>query len=346
MTINTAILGGSGYTGLDLIKIILNHPHAKIAYISADKNAGKNIGEVHKSLTCFDLPKFVAANDIDYNSVDLVFCCLPHAVSQAVVKGLPEHLKVIDLSADYRLNDIKSYNEWYGHEHCAPELQKKAVYGIAELAREQIRKARLIANPGCYPTSAILPLWPLLRDKAIQLDGIIIDAKSGTSGAGRTLKENLLYCEVNETFSVYGIPRHRHMPEIEQELSKAAGTAVQVTFSPHLVAMQRGILSTIYVRLQPGVALTDLRGVLERQYAGEAFVKILPDGAYPSTALVAGTNFCAINVFEGRRKGEAVIVSVIDNLIKGASGQAVQNMNIMHNLPEATGFKLTPSHRY
>jgi N-acetyl-gamma-glutamyl-phosphate reductase len=235
---------------------------------------------------------------------------------------------------------VNTYAQWYGHAHKAPELQKEAVYGLTELAREAVRKAHLVANPGCYPTSAQLPLVPLIEAGAIEADDIIVDAKSGVSGAGRALKENLLFCETGEGFAAYGVASHRHAPEIEQGLSRAAGRPVTVAFTPHLVPMSRGILSTIYVRMKGKASADDLRAVLERRYAGEPFVRVVPAGAPPPAAQhVRGSNHCLIGVFADRLKGRAILVSVIDNLVKGASGQAVQNMNVMLGLAETMGLE-------
>jgi N-acetyl-gamma-glutamyl-phosphate reductase len=245
-------------------------------------------------------------------------------------------LKIVDLSADFRLFDTATYAEWYGHEHRAPELQREAVYGLTEIAREAVRSARLVANPGCYPTSAQLPLIPLLRSRLIDPDDIIIDAKSGVSGAGRAAREGSLYCEVAEGIHAYGVASHRHAPEIEQGLSAAAGRPIVVNFTPHLMPMNRGILSTIYVRLAAGATLGDLRAVLEQAYESEPFVRVLPDGSLPATRHVRGTNLCLIGLSRDRVAGRAILVSAIDNLVKGASGQAIQNMNAMLGLPETT----------
>lgn len=335
--INIAILGASGYTGVELLRFLIQHPHARIAALSGDSQAGKRMAEVFPHLAGFPLPALQKMEDIDFSGIDLVFCCLPHATTQAVIKELPAALKIIDLSADFRLRDPAVYEQWYGHAHQAIDLQKEAVYGLTELAREAIQKARLIANPGCYPTSAQLPLIPLLAEKLIQPDDIIIDAKSGVTGAGRKAAQNLLYSELNEGFSAYGVGTHRHTPEIEQGLSDAAGKPLQVRFTPHLVPMNRGILSTIYVTLAAGKTVNDLRATLQKRYENEPFVTLLPAGIFPSTAMVRGSNACVMNVFADRIPGKAILVSAIDNLVKGASGQAVQNMNLMFGFEETMG---------
>jgi len=274
--------------------------------------------------------------------VDLVFCCLPHATTQEVVSKLPTHLKVVDLSADFRLMDPKVYAQWYGHEHHAVELQKEAVYGLTEIWRSAIANARLIAVPGCYPTGAQLPLVPLVKQAVIDADDIVIDAKSGVTGAGRSPKETSLFAEVSEGINAYGVASHRHMPEIEQGLSAAAGRPINVSFTPHLMPMNRGILSTIYVRYAKGATLGDLRKVLEQAYEDEPFVHVLPEGSLPSTHHVRGSNLCLIGLSKDRLSGRAILVSAIDNLVKGASGQAVQNMNVLMGFPETDGLRQEP----
>jgi N-acetyl-gamma-glutamyl-phosphate reductase len=339
--INIAILGASGYTGAELVRILHLHPSANITCLTGDSQAGKSIGEVYPHLRHLSLPPLVTIEQADFSKVEAVFCCLPHGTTQAVIAGLPQHVKVIDLSADFRLADANEYAKWYGHAHQAVELQKEAVYGLTELARDQVKKARLVANPGCYPTSAQLPLIPLLKAGAIEKAGIVIDSKSGITGAGRSAKQANLYSEASEGISAYGIASHRHTPEIEQGLSQAAGSAVAVTFTPHLMPMNRGILSTIYVKLAGDHNAKNLRHILMRAYQDEPFVQVMPEGIAPSTHQVRGTNLCAIGVFAGRIEGQAILVSVIDNLVKGASGQAVQNMNLMFGLPETTGLQMT-----
>lgn len=334
--INIAIIGASGYTGAELIRILLNHPHASITLLTGDSQAGKDIGEVYPHLRFKNLPKLITVEQADFSKIDLVFCCLPHGTTQKVIAALPKHLKIIDLSADFRLSDVEQYAQWYGHAHQAVELQKEAVYGLTEVARDQVKNARLVANPGCYPTSASLPLIPLLKAGAILPDGIIIDSKSGVTGAGRAAKQATLFTEVNDGINAYGIASHRHAPEIEQNLGKG----VTVTFTPHLMPMNRGILSTIYVKLAGNHNADDLRTILQNIYDKEAFVHVVPAGVTPSTHQVRGTNDCVMGIFADRIPGQAIIVSVIDNLVKGASGQAVQNMNVMFGWPEITGLNL------
>jgi N-acetyl-gamma-glutamyl-phosphate reductase len=332
--ISAVILGASGYTGAELIRLLSSHPHVKIKALTGETQAGKPMAEVYPHLAHLGLPDLVSTHEVDYTGVDVVFCCLPHATTQEVISKLPKHLVVIDLSADFRLKDIDLYAKWYGHAHQAPDLQKLAVYGLTEVAREAIRQANLIACPGCYPTSAQLPLIPLLKNKLIEPEGIVIDAKSGVTGAGRSAKQANLFTEINEGFSAYGVGKHRHTPEIEQGLSDATGAPVRVRFTPHLVPMNRGILSTIYVKLAAGKTVIHLRQALEIAYKHEPFVQVLEPSIYPSTHAVRGTNQCMMNVFEDSIAGYAVLVSVIDNLTKGASGQAVQNMNVRFGYEE------------
>ncbi|MEO5374385.1 MAG: N-acetyl-gamma-glutamyl-phosphate reductase [Alphaproteobacteria bacterium] len=340
--IRVAILGASGYTGAELIRLLARHPQAEMTVLTADRRAGHDLGSVFPHLAGLDLPGLVALEAVDYSAVDVVFCGLPHGTTQEVVAGMPSSVKVIDLSADFRFHDLHTYAEWYGHPHKAPEIQKETVYGLTELARPLIRGARVVACPGCYPTSAQLPLIPLLQAGLIAADDIIIDSKSGVSGAGRAAKEGSLYCEVAEGIHAYGIASHRHAPEIEQGLSQAAGRPVIVNFTPHLMPMSRGILSTIYVRLAEGVTAAELRTALAGRYAGEPFVRVLPEGVVPHTRHVRGSNTCLMGVFADRMPGRAIICSVIDNLVKGASGQAVQNFNLMMGLPETTGLEQQP----
>jgi len=340
--IKVVILGASGYTGAELVRLLALHPQARIAAMTGDRKAGQSMASVFPHLGGMDLPNLVAIDAVDYTGVDAVFCALPHGTTQEVIAALPGHVKIVDLSADFRLADPAAYAQWYGHEHRAVALQAEAVYGLTELARPKIAKARLVANPGCYPTTAQLPLAPLLAAGLIEAEDIVIDAKSGTSGAGRSAKEANLYCEVTEGIHPYGIANHRHLPEIEQGLTEAAGRQVMVSFTPHLMPMSRGMLATTYVRLAKGAKAADLRAALAERYRGEPFVRLMPDGVAPATRHVRGSNFCLINVFDDRLPGRAILCSVIDNLVKGASGQAVQNFNLMFGLPETTALAQQP----
>lgn len=338
------VLGASGYTGSELVRLLLRHPRAELALLTADRRAGQAMRDVFPQFSPFALPTLVAIDGIDWTAsgLDLIFCALPHATTQKVVKAVvaaAPALKIVDLSADFRLADTASYAKWYGHEHLAPELQKEAVYGLSEVYRREVKQARLVANPGCYTTCAQLPLLPLLKAKAIETDGIVVDAKSGMTGAGRAAKEGMLFSEVSEGFHAYGVGGHRHMAELDQEFSKAAGREVVVTFTPHLLPMNRGILSTIYVKGRRGRTVEDLHATLEKTYAKEPFVHVLPLGQTPQTRHVRGSNMTFIGIAKDRIAGRAIVVSALDNLVKGASGQAVQNMNLMLGFPENAGLE-------
>jgi N-acetyl-gamma-glutamyl-phosphate reductase len=337
------VLGASGYTGAELVRLLLRHPNAEIVLLTADRRAGKPMSDVFPQFAPFDLPTLTSIEEADFKSLalDVAFCALPHGTTQKVIKDLLAHApstKVVDLSADFRLSDPAAYARWYGHEHFAPELQKEAVYGLTEVYRSDVKSARLVANPGCYTTCSELPLIPLLKAKAINPDEIVIDAKSGMTGAGRAAKEEMLFSEVSEGFHAYGVGHHRHMAELDQEFSKAAGREVIVTFTPHLVPMNRGILSTIYVR-DAKASPQDLHAILLKSYANEPFVHVLPFGTTPQTRHVRGSNMTFIGVAADRIPGRAIVCSTLDNLTKGASGQAVQNMNAMLGYPEATGLE-------
>jgi N-acetyl-gamma-glutamyl-phosphate reductase len=366
--IRVGILGASGYTGAELIRLLCNHPNVEIVLLTADRHAGRDISDVFPHLFGLQLPGLIKIDEVEWRGleVDLIFCALPHGTTQEIVAGLLHHtdhdvidellterredliagipsgVRVIDLSADFRLDNVETYAEWYGHPHRSPQLQAEAVYGLTELARADIRDARLVACPGCYPTSALLPLVPLIEAGQIDPDDIIVDAKSGVSGAGRAAKEGSLFGEVSEGIHAYGVAGHRHGPEIEQGLARAAGRDVVVNFTPHLMPMNRGILSTIYVRLTADTTAADLRETLSARYADEPFVSVVPGGVSPATRHVRGSNHSLIGVYPDRVKGRAILLSVIDNLVKGASGQAVQNMNVMYGLPETLSLEQRP----
>lgn len=340
--VRIGVLGASGYTGAELLRLLVGHPAAEIRWLTADRNAGQPIGALFAHLAHLHLPVLEKLESVDISSVDVVFCCLPHGLTQAVIKSLPESIRVVDLSADFRLRDLKLYETTYGKPHEAPELQAVAVYGLSEHYAEAIAAARLVANPGCYTTAAELPLIPLLKAGLIREEGIIIDAKSGVTGAGRAAKEANLFAEVSEGFHAYGVANHRHTPEIEQCLSDFARAPICVTFTPHLVPMNRGIFATIYARLSAGTSVEDLQAALETSYASAAFVKVLPPKSLPATRHVRGSNLSLMAVHPSRIAGEVIILSVLDNLVKGASGQAIQNMNLMFGLPDAAGLALAP----
>jgi N-acetyl-gamma-glutamyl-phosphate reductase len=337
------VLGASGYTGAELVRLLLRHPRAEITLLTADRRAGKTMADVFPQFSPYGLPVLTSIESADWPALglDLAFCALPHATTQTVIKDLlarAPKTKGVDLSADFRIADPAAYERWYGHAHAALELQKEAVYGLTEIYRRKIKAARLVANPGCYTTCAELALIPLLQAKAIDPDEIVIDAKSGMTGAGRAAREEMLFSEVSEGFHAYGVGRHRHMAELDQEFSLAAGREVIVSFTPHLLPMNRGILSTIYVR---GLKASpeDLHALLLKAYANEPFVHVLPFGAVPQTRHVRGSNMTFIGVAADRIAGRAIICSALDNLTKGASGQAVQNMNVMLGFPETMGLE-------
>ncbi len=340
--IPVAVLGASGYTGADLVRLLADHPQTDLRVLTANTHAGKPLAAVFPHLRMVGAPDLIKAEDADWDQVEAVFCALPHGTTQEIVAGLPERLKVIDLSADFRLRDPATYAEWYGHEHQALTLQAHAVYGLTEHARAGLSNARLVACPGCYPTATLLALLPLVKAQAIGTDDLIIDAKSGVSGAGRGVKEATLFCEVAEGLHPYSVARHRHAPELEQELSVAAGRAVTVNFTPHLVPMNRGELVTCYARLADGQSVQDARAALEKAYADEPFVHVLSDGGMPATRHVRGSNHCVINVFADRLPGRVIVIAAIDNLVKGSSGQAIQNFNLMHGLAETTAIAQPP----
>lgn len=341
--LKVAIVGASGYTGIELLRILYGHPEIAVTCVTSERSAGKPIAGIFPTVRgrCNYILENLEPTRVA-EKADLIFTALPHKAAMEVVPTfLKLGKKVIDLSADYRLRKEEEYAAWY-EPHLNPQLLKKAVYGLPEIRREKIKKADLVANPGCYPTSIILGLAPLLKQKLIATSSIIADSKSGVSGAGRSAKVDTLFCEVNGGFKAYGVTTHRHTPEIEQELSLLAGEKLNISFTPHLVPMNRGILSTIYGSLLEDHSVDELISIYEEFYAGEAFVRILPKGDFPSTLHVQGSNFCDIGLAVDKRTGRVIVVSTIDNLIKGASGQAVQNMNIMQGFPENMGLETLP----
>lgn len=339
--LKVAIVGASGYTGLELIRILHCHPGVALTCLTSEQSAGKRISEVFPTLKnrCELLLENLEPVRVA-EKADIIFTALPHKAAMEVVPTfLKLGKKVIDLSADYRLSDPAVYGEWY-EPHINPANLKKAVYGLPEINRSKIKRAKLIANPGCYPTSIILGLAPLLQAGMVDLDGIIADSASGVTGAGRSAKVDSLYCEVNEGFRAYGVGgAHRHTPEIEQELSLLAGKTVFLTFTPHLLPMDRGILSTIYSVPKKVITTEKLLKLYNKFYAGEPFVRVLSRGSLPSTAFVRGSNFCDIAPLVDERTGRIIVISAIDNLVKGASGQAVQNMNLVCGFPETMGLE-------
>ncbi len=334
-----AILGASGYTGAELVRLIATHPTFEIVALTGDRKAGQPMSAVYPHLRHLDLPVLTRIEDLDYDGVDLVFCALPHATSQAVVPSIPAHVKVVDLSADFRLSDPESYEDWYGKPHGAVETQKQAVYGLTEFYRQDIRAARLVAGTGCNAATGQFALRPLIEAGVIDLDDIVMDLKAATSGAGRSLKEHLLFSELYENVKGYSIGgTHRHLGEFDQEFSKVAGREVRVQFTPHLVPATRGILLTCYVK---GDAAT-VHATLGAAYKDEVFVEVLPMGEVPQMKDVRASNFCHIGIVQDRLPGRATIVAVLDNLTKGSSGQAIQNANLMLGEEETSGLMGVP----
>lgn len=341
MKVKVAVVGATGYTGLELIRILLNHPKVELTVLTSQKYVGMKIDDIFPSLknkislVCEKLEPTEVSD-----KSDIIFTALPHRTSMETVPHFyKEGKRIIDLSADFRFKDPDVYEKWY-QKHVAPELLRESVYGLPEIHRDEIKKASLIGNPGCYPTGALLGLIPLVKLGLINLDRIIIDSKSGVSGAGRDIVLESLFCEVNEGAKAYKIFSHRHTPEIEQELSEIAKEPVRVTFVPHLIPMDRGILTTIYLSLRKWMNQDDVIKLYQDYYRNEPFVRIYPKGKLPSTKDVRGSNFCDIGVMVN--DGRAVVVTAIDNLMKGASGEAVQNMNIMLGFPETMGLDSIP----
>lgn len=339
MTHKVAILGASGYTGAELIRLIAGHPNIEIAALSADRKAGQGMADVFPHLRHMDLPGLVTIGDIDFSGIDLCFCALPHKTSQEVIAALPRDLKIVDLSADFRLSDPAEYQKWYGNPHAAVDLQGEAVYGLTEFYRDDIAAARLVAGTGCNAATGQFALRPLISSGVIDLDDIILDLKCGVSGAGRSLKENLLHAELSEGYNAYSVGGvHRHLGEFDQEFSKLAGRPVRVQFTPHLIPANRGILATVYVR---GDAQA-IHDSFSAAYADEPFLCVLPMGETPSSHHVRGSNFVHVGVVPDRIAGRTIVVACLDNLTKGSSGQALQNANLMLGEPETEGLMMAP----
>ena len=341
--IKVSIAGATGYTGIELLRLLVKHPEVEIVTLTAESHIGKNIAEVAPSLRGHFDQTLVKLSPEVARGCDVLFLALPHTTS---MQNVPELLKagcrVIDLSADYRLKSAQVYGDWYKTPHLNPEIIKEAVYGLPELHREAIRPARLVANPGCYPTGAILALAPLMKESWVDAASIVIDSKSGVSGAGRKLSQATQFCEANESVAAYGLGEHRHTPEIEQELSGLAGKGITVSFSPHLMPMTRGLLTTAYVNLTKRVSRDELHDRYAKFYEQEPFVRVHTLGQYANTSHVSGSNLCDIGVQVDVRNQRAIVTSAIDNLMKGASSQAIQNMNLMLGIAETTGLDAPP----
>jgi N-acetyl-gamma-glutamyl-phosphate reductase len=346
--LKVAIIGGSGYTGGELLRLLDQHPFVKITSVTSERLKGKPVAGLFPNLKNSSLKFESLKNKHISKKADLFFLCLPHKTSQGVVAGLHKSGKrVIDLSADYRLKNASVYRKWYNTSHKYSYLLKKSVYGLPELYRAKIKRASIVANPGCYPTGALLGLAPVMKHPAVEINSIIVDSKSGVSGAGRNPALPLMFSEANESVRAYSVTSHRHTPEIEQELSLVSKKNIKIVFTPHLVPMDRGIFSTMYVRLKINPGLPVIQKLFQDYYRTEPFVRVLRNGTVPDTKAVKGSNFCDISMFLDRRsstKQTLIIVSAIDNLLKGASGQAVQNMNIMYGFDEETGLTDMPPH--
>ena len=343
--IRAGIIGATGYAGGELVRLLLGHRETEIVWYGSRSYVGEAYASIYQNM--FQL---VEAECLDDNmeelaaKADVIFTATPQGLCASLIKEeILRNTKVIDLSADFRLKDVKIYEEWYKLKHQAPEYLDEAVYGLCEINREQVREARLVANPGCYPTCSILSLYPLLKEGLADPSTVIIDAKSGTSGAGRGAKTDNLFCEVNENIKAYGVASHRHTPEIEEQLSYAAGEPVTLTFTPHLVPMNRGILVTAYASIaNRKITEEEIREIYRKYYDSEFFVRLLPQGVCPQTKWVEGSNFVDVNVKLDPRTGRVIVMGAMDNLVKGAAGQAVQNMNLMFGLEERTGLMQAP----
>jgi N-acetyl-gamma-glutamyl-phosphate reductase len=337
--IKAGIVGGTGYTGVELLRLLAQHPQVEIAAITSRQEAGTSVSAMFPSLRGRVALAFTHPDKAELKKCDVVFFATPNGVAMGEARALLDAgARVVDISADFRIKDVAEWESWYKVKHAAPELVAQAVYGLCEVNRDKIRGARLVANPGCYPTAVQLGLLPLVESGAVDVDHLIADAKSGVSGAGRKLEQNLMYAEASDNFSAYGIAGHRHWPEIRQGLAQAAGRDVGLVFTPHLTPMIRGIFATLYGRV---VKEMDFQALYEKRYANEPFVDVLPTGSQPDTRSARAANVCRIAVHRPREQAQkrdtVTVLSVIDNLMKGASGQAVQNMNLMFGFPETQG---------
>ncbi len=338
--INVGIVGGTGYTGVELLRLLAQHPKVRIKTITSRGEAGLPVADLFTNLRGRIDLKFSDPSEAKLNKCDVVFFATPNGIAMQQTEALLQaDVKVIDLAADFRIKDVAVWEKWYGMQHACPHLVAEAVYGLPEINREQVKQARLIANPGCYPTAVQLGFLPLIEAGIVDLDHLIADTKSGVSGAGRKAEVHTLHAEASDNFKAYGVPGHRHLPEISQGLANVAGKSIGLTFVPHLVPMIRGIHATLYARLTQTV---DLQSLYEKRYQDEAFVDVLPAGKHPETRSVRGSNLCRIAVHQPQNGDIAVILSVTDNLVKGAAGQAIQNMNILFGLPEAMGINQIP----
>ncbi len=336
MSISVGIIGGTGYTGVELLRLLAQHPQVELKVITSRSEAGTKVVDMYPNLRGFTDIKFTKPDIKDFKKCELIFSATPNGIAMKYAKELLDaNIRFIDLAADFRFKDVELWSKWYGMQHACADLLPEAVYGLCEVNRQQILKAQLVGNPGCYPTAVQLALLPLIEKDLIELDDIIADCKSGVSGAGRGANVGTLQAESAENFKAYALSGHRHQPEIEHNLAMSANSRVDVTFIPHLVPMIRGIHATVYVKLKD--ANTDLQKLFEDRYQNEIFVDVLPAGSQPETKWVKGANGCKIAIHKIKDSNRVVILSVIDNLVKGAAGQAIQNMNIMFGLKEDSG---------
>ena len=338
-----SILGATGYTGAELLRILSNHPQAQVQYLTSENNTGAPITQVYPHLNQFYHDKMISIKEVEKIAAesDVVFACLPHGHAMSIGEQVTAAgARLIDMGADYRFSDTNVYEKWYKLKHVHEKSQ--AVYGLTELKRDQVKRARIVANPGCYTTASILALTPLLRDNLVDTNSLIVDAKSGVSGAGRKAETMYLICEAFENVQAYGIASHRHTPEIEQALSEAANEPVSINFTPHLIPMPRGILSTCYGNLKSSVTEEEVDQAFQSAYGNEFFIRLLGRGGYPATKNTRGSNFCDIAWHIDPRTHRVIVVSALDNLVKGAAGQAVQNMNVMFGLDEKMGLAQAP----
>ena len=336
-SLNIAIAGATGYIGIQLVKILSNHPKVNILYLFANKSVGKSIYDFDKTIKKKNLPKISRINKVKLKKISILFTSLPNGEAQKIAKNLPENIKLIDLSGDFRLNDFRIYKKWYGINHKCKNLIKKSIYSLTEFCKNDLNKYNIISCPGCYPTSVQIPLIPLIKKNAITTKNIIIDSKSGYSGAGKNIKNKFKHKNLFQSVSAYGVGSHKHMPEIDQQLSKVSKNKIKVIFTPHLIPMFRGILSTIYLETKRKYNAKKVHSILKKYHKNNYFVKIAKLNTSINTGDVMNTNFCKISVCDDRKNNRIIILSAIDNLIKGGSGQAVQNMNVAFNINETMG---------
>lgn len=338
------IIGATGYAGAEIVRLLSFHPEAEIVWYGSKSYIDKKFSAIYGNM--FQIVNDVCSGENIVSlaeTADVIFTATPQGLCSSLIsEDILSKVKIIDLSADFRIKDVSVYEKWYQIQHPSPEFIDEAVYGLCEINRDKIRDARLIANPGCYPTCSFLSIYPLAKEGIIDMNSIIIDAKSGTSGAGRGAKVNNLYCEVNENIKAYGVASHRHTPEIEEQLSYASGKEVVINFTPHLVPMNRGILVTAYANLVKDISESEINEIYRMYYDSEYFVRVLPDGICPETRWVEGSNFVDVGIKKDERTGRVIMMGAMDNLVKGAAGQAVQNMNIMFGLDERCGLNIAP----